>query len=248
MSWLLSHYATNRDQLGFYRQVITRHSCHSPGNLALLCLGRAATRAVTVQPTDLLPHKKPFRFFSVLSPVFRECPPNHAVYQGSEESIVQRADGQVRRLERTTISTFFLDRATRASRGLTVRCCDRSWPPRKCKVCLVSSWCRFRIQLPIYPNRDLPEMFTETCSFKHCCMQFYTFTVDYRCFYGAKLRSRPSAVHAERFSFHLLGSQAKFYPRLRTRLVWIMKTCSQTDRRSFVHPCQHHPQSLRSFG
>ena len=42
-SKLLSYYATNRDQVGFCRQVINRHACRSRKNLALLCLDRAAT-------------------------------------------------------------------------------------------------------------------------------------------------------------------------------------------------------------
>ena len=44
---------------------------------------------------NLPPHKN-FRFFSFLSPVFGEQPPKHAVDLGSEESIVQRPNGQVR--------------------------------------------------------------------------------------------------------------------------------------------------------
>ena len=39
---------------------------------------------------------KNFRFFSFLSPVFGEHPPKYAVDSGSEESIVQRPNGQVR--------------------------------------------------------------------------------------------------------------------------------------------------------
>ena len=39
---------------------------------------------------------KNFRFFSFLSPVFGEQPPKHAVDEGSEESIFQRPNGQVR--------------------------------------------------------------------------------------------------------------------------------------------------------
>ena len=61
--------------------------CH--GFFSLLCLGRAAT-VQTYHPT------KNFRFFSFLSPVFGEQPPKHAVDEGSEESIVQRPNGQVR--------------------------------------------------------------------------------------------------------------------------------------------------------
>ena len=44
---------------------------------------------------NLPPHKN-CRFFSFLSPVFGEQPPKHAVDWGSEESIVQRPNGQVR--------------------------------------------------------------------------------------------------------------------------------------------------------
>ena len=62
-------------------------NCH--GFFSLLCLGRAAT-VQTYHPT------KNFRFFSFLSPVFGEQPPKHAVDEGSEESIVQRPNGQVR--------------------------------------------------------------------------------------------------------------------------------------------------------
>ena len=60
-----------------------------PRVFSLLCLGRAAT-IQTYHPT------KNFRFFSFLSPVFGEHPPKHAVDSGSEESIVQRPNGQVR--------------------------------------------------------------------------------------------------------------------------------------------------------
>ena len=62
-------------------------NCH--GFFSLLCLGRAAT-VQTYHPT------KNCRFFSFLSPVFGEQPPKHAVDEGSEESIVQRPNGQVR--------------------------------------------------------------------------------------------------------------------------------------------------------
>ena len=62
-------------------------NCH--GFFSLLCLGRAAT-VQTYHPT------KNFRFFSFLSPVFGEHPPKYAVDEGSEESIVQRPNGQVR--------------------------------------------------------------------------------------------------------------------------------------------------------
>ena len=62
-------------------------NCH--GFFSLLCLGRAAT-VQTYHPT------KNFRFFSFLSPVFGEQPPKHAVDEGSEESIVQRPNGQLR--------------------------------------------------------------------------------------------------------------------------------------------------------
>ena len=62
-------------------------NCH--GFFSLLCLGRAAT-VQTYHPT------KNFRFFSFLSPVFGEHPPKYAVDSGSEESIVQRPNGQVR--------------------------------------------------------------------------------------------------------------------------------------------------------
>ena len=62
-------------------------NCH--GFFSLLCLSRAAT-VQTYHPT------KNFRFFSFLSPVFGEQPPKHAVDEGSEESIVQRPNGQVR--------------------------------------------------------------------------------------------------------------------------------------------------------
>ena len=86
---LLSHHATNRDQVCFCRQVSTRlvDNCH--GFFSLLCLGRAEN-VQTYHPT------KNFRFFSFLSPVFGEQPPKHAVDLGSEESIVQRPNGQVR--------------------------------------------------------------------------------------------------------------------------------------------------------
>ena len=86
---LLSHHATNRDQVCFCRQVSTRwvDNCH--GFFSLLCLGRAAT-VQTYHPI------KNFRFFSFLSPVFGEHPPKYAVDSGSEESIVQRPNGQVR--------------------------------------------------------------------------------------------------------------------------------------------------------
>ena len=60
-----------------------------PRVFSLLCLGRAAT-VQTYHPT------KNFRYFSFLSPVFGEQPPKHAVDKGSEESIVQRPNGQVR--------------------------------------------------------------------------------------------------------------------------------------------------------
>ena len=62
-------------------------NCH--GFFSLLCLGRAAT-VQTYHPT------KNFRFFSFLSPVFGEHPPKYAVDSGSEESIVQPPNGQVR--------------------------------------------------------------------------------------------------------------------------------------------------------
>ena len=62
-------------------------NCH--GFFSPLCLGRAAT-VQTYHPT------KNCRFFSFLSPVFGEQPPKHAVDEGSEESIVQRPNGQVK--------------------------------------------------------------------------------------------------------------------------------------------------------
>ena len=62
-------------------------NCH--GFFSLLSLGRAEN-VQTYHPT------KNFRFFSFLSPVFGEQPPKHAVDLGSEESIVQRPNGQVR--------------------------------------------------------------------------------------------------------------------------------------------------------
>ena len=43
-----------------------------------------------------LPPTKNFRFFSFLSPLSGEHPPKYAVDSGSEESIVQRPNGQVR--------------------------------------------------------------------------------------------------------------------------------------------------------
>ena len=43
LSKLHVHYATNRDQVGFCRQVSTYSSCHSHGNLALLCIDKAVT-------------------------------------------------------------------------------------------------------------------------------------------------------------------------------------------------------------
>ena len=43
-----------------------------------------------------LPPHKTRSIFRFLSPVFRECPPNHAVDQKSDESIVQRPNGQVK--------------------------------------------------------------------------------------------------------------------------------------------------------
>ena len=60
-----------------------------PRVFSLLCLGRAEN-VQTYHPT------KNFRFFSFLSPVFGEHPPKYAVDSGSEESIVQRPNGQVR--------------------------------------------------------------------------------------------------------------------------------------------------------
>ena len=62
-------------------------NCH--GFFSLLCLGRAAT-VQTYHPT------KQLSIFSFLSPVFAEHPPKHAVDEESEESIVQRPNGQVR--------------------------------------------------------------------------------------------------------------------------------------------------------
>ena len=62
-------------------------NCH--GFFSLLCLGRAAT-VQTYHPT------KKLSIFSFLSPVFGEYPPKHAVDEESEESIVQRPNGQVR--------------------------------------------------------------------------------------------------------------------------------------------------------
>ena len=62
-------------------------NCH--GFFSLLCLGRAAT-VQTYHPT------KKLSIFSFLSPVFGEHPPKHAVDEESEESIVQRPNGQVR--------------------------------------------------------------------------------------------------------------------------------------------------------
>ena len=59
------------------------------GFFSLLCLGRAAT-VQTYHPT------KKLSIFSFLSPVFGEHPPKHAVDEESEESIVQRPNGQVR--------------------------------------------------------------------------------------------------------------------------------------------------------
>ena len=41
VSKLLSHYATNQDQVGFCRQVSTRHSCQRQGNFNLLCVDGA---------------------------------------------------------------------------------------------------------------------------------------------------------------------------------------------------------------
>ena len=48
------------------------------------------------RPSKPTTPQKDFRFFSFLSPVFGEHPPKHAVDWGSEESIVQRPNGQVR--------------------------------------------------------------------------------------------------------------------------------------------------------
>ena len=44
------------------------------------------------------------------------------------------------KLQPAAISAFFLDWARRASRGL---CCDRSWPPRKCKGIACLAWCSY---------------------------------------------------------------------------------------------------------
>ena len=68
---LLSHHATNRDQVSFRRQVSTRKVDNCHGFFSLLCLGRAAT-VQTYHPTT----KR--SIFSFLSPVFGEHPPNHA--------------------------------------------------------------------------------------------------------------------------------------------------------------------------
>ena len=88
------------------------------GFFSLLCLGRAAT-VQTYHPT------KKRSIFSFLSPVFGEHPPNHAEDKGSEESIVQRPNGQVRSFRwqpsRPSFSTCPCS---------IVHCCDRSWPDR----------------------------------------------------------------------------------------------------------------------
>ena len=217
MSKLLSHYATNQYQVGFCRQVITRHSCHSQGNLALLCQGRAATKAATVQTySTFFPTKKTVSIFQFPFASVRGMPSESRSIPGKRRinrSVCKRSS---KKLERTAISAFFLDRARRASDRLTVHCCDRSWLPRKCKgvVCLASSFRRFRVQPPIYRDRDLPEMFTETCSFKQAksCTVACSFTLYSRLqmflSLWAKLRSWPSAVHAERFSFFPVSVQS----------------------------------------
>ena len=83
---LLSRHATNRDKVCFCRQVSIREWANCHGFLSLLSLDRAAT-VETYHPTKEL---------SIFQFPFAN-PRKHAVAQGSEESIVQRPTGQVRR-------------------------------------------------------------------------------------------------------------------------------------------------------
>ena len=67
VSKIFPHYASNRNQVCFCRQLSTWQWSNCHRNLALPCLDRGAT-IQTNRPT-----KKCFRFFSFLSPVFRDA-------------------------------------------------------------------------------------------------------------------------------------------------------------------------------
>ena len=102
MSKLVSHYATNRDQVGFCRQVITRHSCLSPRNLSLSlsALPRQSNDKSSDSPNLLtFCPTKPFSIFQFPFARVRIMPSEaRSINQRNEESIVQRANGQVRSL------------------------------------------------------------------------------------------------------------------------------------------------------
>ena len=101
--------------------------------------------------TDLLPKQKTFSLFQFPFAGVRGMPSESRSIPGKRRIDCSACKRSSKKLERTAISAFFLDRARRASGRLTVRCCDRSWPPRKCKgiVCFASSFRRVRVQLPI---------------------------------------------------------------------------------------------------
>ena len=99
MSKLLSHYATNRTKL----VSVDRSSPAIPVSAQeiLLCSAKAEQRPKQRQskPTDLLPHKKTFSIFQFPFASVRRMPSKaRSIDQGSEESIVQCANGQVRSL------------------------------------------------------------------------------------------------------------------------------------------------------
>ena len=208
---------------GFCRQVIT--AIPAIAQEILLYSGKAEQRPKLRQskPTDLLPRPQKNLFdFSVPFTSVRGMPSESRSIPGKRRIDRSACKRSSYKLEPTAISAFFLDWARRASRGLTVHCCDRSWPPHKCKgiACLASTSnyiaSAFSCLSAIYRDRDLPRstgsvywnLRFEASEVMHCCMQFNTFTVNWTTdvssyVMGPRLRSRPSAVHAERFSFQL---------------------------------------------
>ena len=116
---LLSHHATNRDQVCFCRQVSTRwvDNCH--GFFSLLCLGRAAT-VQTYHPTKKLSIFQ-FPFASI-----RRAPSEACSGLGKRRIDRSTSKRSSKKLQRAAITAFFLDRS------LVVVHCDRSWPVDDC--------------------------------------------------------------------------------------------------------------------
>ena len=180
----------------------------------LLCSAEAEQRPKQRQskPADLLPHKNLFDF----SVSFRQCSGNALrimQYRYTREANNRSFSVQTVKLEAPIPLSFSTgqDGQAAGSPCIVVIGHDRHANARALFALRLASVASAFSCLYIYRHRDLPEMFTEVAvsskrnhALLHAVLHFHS-RLDYRCFYGecgAKLCSRPLAVHAERF--HIL--------------------------------------------